>query len=373
MDEFGSRLRDEMRGEHAPAEGHHRVMARVRRRERGRRLAAGGLGLLLAALLAVAGYATLQSRQREDGPVPLASDASTSPSPSTASTPPSHSAEPSPSGDRASSSSPTTSPPSEPTDGPLPGSPPPVTVRFFDRSVELLPYSYCYRTWCVNGGPGDLPDIGAPERVTVEFPLTGWSFTAYFRPSGDDCGRFQSTRLSPTGDGTFTLEPVGFADAYDVTLFGEAQEGGDLSVAFRWTTPTVGPLPEPRAYVALLSNDDPVTSYGVELHVSNLASTPSSERAVITVRASNGREITFEAKGADRDCLPEGTVFWDGPDAKGLAAAELGEPPFTYEVELILDGVHYVATATWPDDEIEGEEPAVRLEFFPALPALAER
>jgi hypothetical protein len=352
MDDFERRLRDEMRGEHPPADGHRRLVAKVRRRERGRRLAAGGLGLALTALLAVAGYATLQNGRRVDGPVPPASDAPTAPSAS---------ADPSPSGDPGSPSS------------PLQGSPPPVTVRFFDRSVELLPYTYCYRARCVDGAPRDLPDVGAPERLTVEFPLTGWSFTAILQPSGEDCGRVQSTPLSPTGDGTFSLEPVGFADAYDVTLFGEAQEGGDLFVAFRWTTPTDGPLPEPRAYLALLSNDDPVTSYGVELHVSNLANTPSSERAIITVRASNGREITFEAKGADRDCRPEGTVFWDGPDARGLAAAELGEPPFTYEVELILDGVRHVATATWPDDEIEGEEPAVRLDFFPALPALDER
>jgi hypothetical protein len=41
-------------------------------------------------------------------------------------------------------------------------------------------------------------------------------------------------------------------------------------------------------------------------------------------------------------------------------------------VELILDGVRYVVIATLPDDEIEGEEPAVRLEFFPPLPALSE-
>ncbi|MBI4261823.1 MAG: hypothetical protein HY658_14815, partial [Actinobacteria bacterium] len=308
MDEFGSHLRNEMQGEHAPPDGHRRLMARVRRRERGRRLAAGGLGLALTGLLAVAGYATLHSGQRVDGPVPPASDG---PTPSSAS------ADPSP--------SPTTSASSEPTDGPLPDSPPPVTVRFFDRSLELFPYTYCYRTGCVAGAPGDLPDIGAPEHVTVEFPLDSWSFTAFFRPAGDECGRVQSTPLTETyWSRSFVLEPAGYSDTYDVTLFGEAEEGGDLFVAFRWTTPTDGPLPESRAYLALLSNDDPVTSYGVELHVSNLASTPSSKRAIITVRASNGREITFEAKEADRDCLPEGTVFWDGPDAKGLAAAELG-------------------------------------------------
>jgi hypothetical protein len=245
-------------------------------------------------------------------------------------------------------------------------------VRFFDQSVELVPFTYCYGSRCVDGAPAQLPDVGAPELVTVEFPLKGWSFMASFQPSGENCGRVQSTRLTPTDDGTFTLEPIGSAGAYDITLFGKGK-AGDLFVAFRWTTPADGPLATPRAYLALLSNDDPVTSYGVELHVSNLASTPSSARATITVVASNGREITFEADEAHRSCLPEGTVYWDGPDAKGLAAARLGDPPFTYEVELILEGVHHRATAIWPDDEIKGEEPAVLLDFFPALPALSER
>lgn len=63
-----------------------------------------------------------------------------------------------------------------------------------------------------------------------------------------------------------------------------------------------------------------------------------------------------------------GTVYWDGPDARGLAAAALGDRPFTYEVELVLDGLHYVATAEWPADVIAGNEPSVALEFDPDLP-----
>lgn len=342
MDEFRKRLRGEMEEEHARADSHERVIDRIHRREQRRRVGAGALGFALTALL-VAGFLRVGG---SDAPTPVGSASPQSPS-----------ADASPSIEASSPS-------------PLPGSPPPVTVRFSGGSVDLQPYSFCYRTGCVDGGPGRLTDIGSPDLVTVEYPLDGWAFTASFRPSGDDCGRIQSTPLAPNDDGTFTLEPIGFADDYDVTLFGDDPNGGSLSVAFGWTTPADGPLPAPRAYLALLSNDDPVTTYGVELHVSNLESTPSSARARITVRASNDRAITFWAEAADRDCLPEGTVYWDGPDAKGLAAAALGGPPFTYEVELILDGNRYVATATWPADQIEGEEPAVLLEFAPALPAL---
>jgi hypothetical protein len=351
MDELRKRLRHEMEDEHAPTDGHERVVGQIRRRARARRLGAGGLGLALTGVL-VAGIAAVGGSSA-DVPDP---PGSTGPS--------AHTAETSPSPEPPS---PYPSP-----DPKLPGAPPPVTVHFLDRSIELHAHTYCYLDGCVDGGPRrPLTDVGTPAFVTVEFPLDGWTFTAFFTRAGDDCARIQSTALSPNADGTFTLRPIGFADDYNVSLFGEAPRGGDLSVAFRWTTPTDGPLPEPRAYLALLSNDDPVTSYGVELHVSNLESTPSSARARITVRASNGREITFWAKAADQPfCLPEGTVSWDGPDGKGSAAAALGDPPFTYAVELFLDGNRYVATATWPADEVKGEEPGVLLDFVPALPAL---
>ena len=62
-------------------------------------------------------------------------------------------------------------------------------------------------------------------------------------------------------------------------------------------------------------------------------------------------------------------MYWDGPDDRGLAAAALGGGPFTYKVELVLDGARYLATAAWPANEIAGNEPSVALRFTPDLPA----
>jgi hypothetical protein len=212
--------------------------------------------------------------------------------------------------------------------------------------------------------------VGSPDHVDVEFPLEDWSFTATFVPAGEECGRTQSTAVTPTGDGTFRLDPVGHAGTYDVTLFGQGD--GDLVVTFRWTTTADGPLPRPKARLAVLAgHDGEVDSYGVELELTNLASTPEEAKATITVRAADGGSVTFDATPARTRCLPEGTVYWDGPDEQGLAAADLGEGPFTYEVELTLDGERYAATATWPADEIHGNEPSVPLRFTPDLPAVA--
>jgi hypothetical protein len=249
--------------------------------------------------------------------------------------------------------------------------PPPVTVRSGDRSIDLTAWTYCFGNVCADGmPPTDPPDVGSPQQVGVEFPLAAWSFTASFVPAGMECGRVLEAPLTETGDGHFVLLPVGHADTYDVTLFGQGD--GDLFVTFRWTTPIDGPLPEPEARLAVLAgHDGQIDSYGVELEVSNLARTPEQADATITVRAETGAEITFDATRAESRCWPEGTVYWDGPDRRGLDAAALGEGPFTYEVELVLDGARYVATASWPTDMIVGNEPSVALEFTPDLAAIS--
>lgn len=118
--------------------------------------------------------------------------------------------------------------------------PPPVTVRFGDRSLDLSAWTYCFGNVCADGFPPDPPpDVGSPEAVVVEFPLGGWSFTATFVPAADECVRAERVRLDAIGEGRFVLRPVGHADTYDVTLAGQGD--GDLFVTFRWTTPRDGP------------------------------------------------------------------------------------------------------------------------------------
>ncbi|HEX9993974.1 MAG TPA: hypothetical protein VGB14_13680 [Acidimicrobiales bacterium] len=259
-------------------------------------------------------------------------------------------------------------PPGEDPGGPIPA-PPPVTVRAGTTELELRPWTYCYGNGCADGiPPSDPPDVGATDRVEVAYPLPGWRFGATFRAVGSECPRQQEVALEHEADGTWSLGPAGPAGTYDVTLFGQGD--GDLFVTFRWTTPRDGPMPTPAARLAVVADHDGrPDSYGVELELSSLAATPDEAVATVTVRAANGRSTTFTATRAP-GCIAEGTVYWDGPDADGLAAAALGDPPFTYEVEVVLDGTRHRATAVWPDDQIEGNEPSVALAFDPALPAL---
>jgi len=244
-----------------------------------------------------------------------------------------------------------------------------VTLRYGTESKDLNAFGYCYGTICVDGfPPKPLPAVGSPKEVMIDFPLAGWSFDAMFEPSRESCGRTQTVALERTGDGSFVLKPAGFAGTYDVTLFGRGD--GDLVTAFRWSTPSDGPLPVPEASLALIAGQgNEIDSYGVELLVSNLAETPARAIALVTVTAANQESLTFAATQVKR-CWAEGTVYWDGPDQEGLAAADLGPPPFRYRVKLSLDGRHYAATAVWPADEIKGNEPSVTLTFDPPLPSL---
>ena len=118
----------------------------------------------------------------------------------------------------------------------------------------------------------------------------------------------------------------------------------------------------------LADNEGVVDSYGVELALSDLAATPSSAEATVTVRSSEGREHTFTPTPAES--CGAGTVSWNGPMEDGKTASALGTGPFTYEVIVVLDGVSHVAEATWPDDVMADNEPSVALTFDPPLPAM---
>lgn len=247
--------------------------------------------------------------------------------------------------------------------------PPPFRLRFDDRELVLRPHTWCYESGCVDGVLPDPPPVGSPAEIQVYVPVEDWDLSASFRPAGERCGRTQGVEPEKDAAGWYVLRPVGFAGPYDVELF--ARGRGDMIGLFRWQTPVDGPRARPEATLGLIADrDGEPDSYGVELSLVNLAETPRSARAVVTVTAGNGRTLTFEATRAEDRCRAEGSVFFDGPDDQGRAAARLGGFPFRYAVDLTLDGRTYRATADYPADEIRGNEPSVALTFTPGLPAL---
>ena len=246
--------------------------------------------------------------------------------------------------------------------------PPPFRVRYGDTELHLNPVTYCYRSGCVDGHDENPPDVGSPDDVFVYVPNFP-EFSVEQIGDGDYCaGRRVAAEAKPLGYGWWSVRPRGPAGEYVVHLFASGG-GGDMAASLRWTTPADQPLPGPSARLALIADHDGrPDSYGLELVVIDLPATPSQASATITVTAGNGRSMTFEATESPEACVGEGGLFFDEPDAEAKRAAQLGDFPFTTTVELTLDGVTYVATATYPDDEIPGAEPYVALEFDPPLP-----
>lgn len=85
------------------------------------------------------------------------------------------------------------------------------------------------------------------------------------------------------------------------------------------------------------------------------------------VTGADGRAVTLKPRW-DKDCFDQGSLTFTAPHEEGLRATELGAGPFTYDVELTLDGTTYHGVGTWPDGETEDIAPHVPLTWTPALP-----
>jgi predicted small lipoprotein YifL len=260
-----------------------------------------------------------------------------------------------------------------------PDGPPPFRVRYDRQELVLHPHTSCYNG-CVDGVDTDPPDIGSPAEIQVYVPVEQFALSVHAReltsvprpgePSSDaTCGgRSFEMPVEDLGDGWYSVRASGPAAHYDIELFAQGG-GGDMIGSLRWRTPTAGPMPDPSARLALIADHDgEPDSFGLELAVEDLAETPADVGAEIEVTAANGRSMTFAAEQASDRCRSAGDLYFDRPDDLAKQAAGLGDFPFTTTVTLTLDGRTYVATAVYPDHEIEGNEPSVALEFAPELP-----
>ena len=254
--------------------------------------------------------------------------------------------------------------------------PPPIRVYAGGNEFDAWQRSYCWNhvcPWIAPPEPGALQYAGSPESVEFRFPVPEADFSATFT-AREGCPSYERTVVD-LGDGRYSLEPAGPAGRYEVTLHGEAPEG-EVFGTFLWTTPVGGPLGEPRAEISIVGKrDGRIEAQGFTITFEHLAQSPRSVSATVTATAGNGASMTFDA-GRGKEvggCRQDGyATFWDyGPI--GRQVADLGPEPFRYDVELVLDGRAYSASATWPDDLVEepgGNDPGiVPLVFDPPLPS----
>ncbi|GAA1978217.1 hypothetical protein [Microbacterium pumilum] len=248
--------------------------------------------------------------------------------------------------------------------------PGPFVVRYDLTELRLQPYTYCVSNGCADGFDDDPPSVGSPEELLVFVPVREFDRLHVGQvEGGDPCvGRSVEAEVAEIGEGWWSVRPRGPAAEYVVDLFASGEGAGDMIASLRWMTPRDEPLPDPTATLtAVVDHDGVPDSYGLELAIGNLAASPVEYSATITVTASNGQALTFPAV-ANGECRPDGSLYFDEPDAEAKRASSLGDFPFTYRVQLILDGVTHVATATYPDDLVDPQDVAVPLHFEPRLP-----
>ena len=249
---------------------------------------------------------------------------------------------------------------------------PPVTLDLDGKRVRLNPWAYCYETRCVDGSPRrPYEDVGRSDSVAFSFPENGWEFQATFKEPGDlGCHRQITVPVPKTSDRTWDLAPAGPAGPWEVELFGRGPEGGDVITTFAWTTRVDGTLPGPATGTAavLADHDGELDSYGVEVGIRDLAEQPRQASARITVASTEGRSVTLVPR-LQRPCYDEGGLWFTAPEEVGRRATELGSGPFTYRVELVLDGTTYTGRGQWPTGETEEIAPHVPLTWTPDLPA----
>ena len=250
-----------------------------------------------------------------------------------------------------------------------PGDVTPVVLQLEGGPVELAPWTYCLGNGCADGAPPAEPHhVGSPAEVRFTFARDDWTFDATFKEHGDECARMITLPVEKTGDQEFVIRPAGLAGDWDVDVFGRGN--GDVITTFRWTTPVDGEMPPPASGSAavLAEHDGELDSYGVELGVTNLEVRPQRATAVITVTSAPGETSAITPRW-QRSCYSEGDLWFTAPRSDGLAATRIGAGPFTYTVDLTLDGTTYQGVGTWPTDETPDAAPHVPLTWTPELPS----
>jgi hypothetical protein len=237
--------------------------------------------------------------------------------------------------------------------------------------VDLEPWTACYGNGCYDGSPPEtLVDVGRTDAVEFSFAREGWTFDATFREAGARCPRVITVPTTKVSATRFRVEPTGNASQWDVDVFGRGP-GGDVIATFQWGTGRAGTFPDAATgtVAVLADHDGTLDSYGVELGVSDLARTPESASATVTVVASDGRRAVIDLGPMPHErCSSAGEIFWTMSESAARAATELPGNVFRYVVRLTLDRVEYTGRATWPADTTDEITPAVPLTWTPALP-----
>lgn len=243
--------------------------------------------------------------------------------------------------------------------------------------IDRPPWTACLHNGCWDGAPGlgekSIPSVGSPDSLYFAFAYPGWDFEyVSFHPVDRDCGgRVISVPAEKMDERLFRVDPAGLAGEWRVDVFGYGKDGGDAVTSIRWTTPTDGTVPDPKATGAVFGDaSGERTTYGPpELHLRDLAATPRVATGTMTVADENGTSVSVPLTRRKFHCEDAGAFSMNGAELSAQQLRRLTGTSYTYTVDLRLDGERYTGTAVWPRDELADEAPYTAFTFDPPLPA----
>lgn len=259
--------------------------------------------------------------------------------------------------------------------------PPDLVISTGSARTELPPHSYCFTDGCVDAPPqGELPSVGASDRLEVILPLDGWTLEATIRPPDNPCALEQPMEVVPTDTG-FTLGPAVAVGRYEVTVFGIGPEGSAVT-SFEWTATAAVPasmttldLPTGESAIIELHEDEigGITTLRYILSTKNPTRLPASAVATIEITAADGRTLVLrpplDAPLPTSGSIPGCGLSWEGALDGDLARAVGGPAPFRIDVLIVLDGVDHQATVeAWAGTKTPDSLHTFGLEFIPSLP-----
>lgn len=213
-----------------------------------------------------------------------------------------------------------------------------------------------------------LPSIVADNLYVFVRPA-GWTLSAMqFTGEPYEC---DERSLEPVqddiGGGWWTIRPVGPAGTYTLQLSAGSGPGlplgGEVGAAGAYVTlqtMTDRPLPPPAATIDVVAIENEPAS--VSLTITGLSDSPDSVSASVVLTGSGEQPVTSTPTPQDGDCAMTGDVSLYS-ELTDDEISSLGEAPYRYDIDLVLDGATYTATGTTPEDGALGT-----LSFTPALP-----
>lgn len=231
-------------------------------------------------------------------------------------------------------------------------------VRTQEREWQLAPSE-----WQVMDDFGtdvaSPPDIGSPDRVYVFVPIGEWSFgpaTMYTGNAMHSCsGITVDADYEELGNGWYEITPHGPAGAYTLEFAagsgptsGLSPRTGGMTGSVLWTTTPAqadAPLGQPEVSMSLLTDESgTLEASDLQLEIANVYP-PVDVELTVTVTAANGEALTFQPESTGV-CIGSSINFVVSyPETQRVL--QLGDAPFTYDVELSMNGETHRGSAEW--------------------------